>query len=672
LKAFRLISLLPLIAAGVPARAQATDDMPIVREEKIVVEAEPPADAATSVESQPLDREGYPSGQSWGELAAGVPNLQVSSSGPVSFGSVFTLRGLANTPYFSDAAVGLYFDDIPLGSSFTYPTDLFGFASASVYLGPQGSLFGRPGEGGVIVLRLPDQGAAAAGELSVGAGDHDSGSAALEAGGPAGPQGDASIAAAYTRRDGYITNTQIGQKVDDERALSAIARGRFRPTTTGEISLEILAAGHRDGAQPLVPLGGPLYTVQRAREGETDTDTLGAALKAAFDTPAGRLTAVTSFTDWRLDPYDDWLVLPPPLESHLTQSQETWSEEVHLASEPGAAFTWNTGAWLSDSRTIGAANRSILGLVPIEVSDYHDSAFDSAAFGDAVLTPAAGWRISLGLRLENASKDYLQDEQVPNAGIHYHLHDDEGFLLPKIAISRILRPGVTAHASVSLGSKPGGFSPYTDKAPLIPFAAEHTAAFEAGVDASLANRTVMLSSRVFAYAIRDLQIERSFSPTDYFVATAPRARSLGVELGAQGSPLAGWTLGAATGLTDATLREFNDPITGQSFAGDRAPYAPAYTADVSLAYGKARGFFGRAELVARGKTFYTESEDPFYAQGNYTLLNLRGGYGAGRWRLTLFLDNVTDRGYYTQIIPGVNSGSPGAPRTFGSQFVLKF
>jgi iron complex outermembrane receptor protein len=659
-----------LLLAALAARAQDSDGSPIV-EDKMIVRGDPSGAAAAGAIHPALEDAQPIASQSWDGLTERVANFQVESAGPSSFGSIFTLRGLANTPYFSDSAVAVYFDNIPLGSSFTYPTDLFGFASASVFLGPQGTAFGRAGEGGVILLQLPEP-AAAGGELRVGAGDYDASSFAFQAGGSAGPRADATVAAAYTQREGYITNTQLGQKVDDERALTALARGRFRPTTASEISVEVLSGRHRDGAQPLVPLDGPLYTVARAQEGVTDTDMLGAAVKAAFDTSAGHVTAVTSYTDWKLDPYEDWLVLPPPLDTYLTQSQETWSEELHITTDPRAGLAWSAGAWFSDSRTIGATDRSILGLIPIEVSDYHSTNYDAAVFGEAIFTPAPAWRASAGLRVERVDKDYYQDEQVPTAGLHYHFLGSGDFLLPKLAVSHAFAPDATAEASVSFGSKPGGFSPYTDKPGLIPFAAEHTVAFETGVDSLLAQRTVTLSARVFAYAIQNYQIERSFSSTDYFVATAPRAQSLGGEIEARWRPRPAWTLGAVAGITDITLREFNDPITGQSFAGDRAPYAPAYTADFSVAYRAVRGLFGRVDLVAKGKTFYTESENPAYAQGAYGLLNARAGYDNSRWRLTLYVDNLADRGYYSEIVPGVNSAAPGVPRIVGSEFSLKF
>src|SRR5262249_55476847 len=155
-------------------------------------------------------------------------------------GDLFTLRGLANTPYFSDPSVTLYFDDIPLGSSFTYPSGLFGFASTTIARGPQGSAFGRGGEGGTIVLSSPEPTAQAAGEARASFGNFNARSAALSVRSARGELADASVALSFTQRDGYILNTQLGQAVDDRRASAASARVRVRPTRASEFTFQFL------------------------------------------------------------------------------------------------------------------------------------------------------------------------------------------------------------------------------------------------------------------------------------------------------------------------------------------------------------------------------------------------------------------------------------------------
>jgi iron complex outermembrane recepter protein len=666
----RTVWLLPLVVAFYPALHAQVPDSPVVPAETVVVEGKPLNSDSVQVTRVPIDNDRPALASSWAQLSPLVPNLAFESAGPSSFGAIYSLRGLSNTPYFSDPAVTVYFDDIPLGGSFSYPTDLFAFSSVSVFRGPQATAFGRAGDGGVIVLSPFDS--QGLGEFRIGVGDYDARSASLLAGTQGGTTADATVAASFTEREGFIENTQIGKRVDDLRAANAFVRQRYRPTAESELSLEMLGDRHRDGAAPLVPLGGPLYTVARSQEGVSDSDFFGAALKGALNTGAGRFTSDSSYTNWKLDPYDDWLVLPPPLRSDLTQAQEDWNEELRFVSNPGTAVSWCAGAWASEGTTTGASNRSIDGLVPIEVSGYGYTKHEAALFGELVLQPAPAWRIALGARAEATGKVYHQEEQVPTSGLRLNLSRTDRDFLPRCDVSHDFSGAISGEASVSLGSRPGGFAAYTDNPSLIPFAPEHTLAFEAGLKGLFEDKTLTLSARAFEYEISNYQIERSFSPTDYFVATAPRARSMGAELEAAWNPAPAWTVGADGGLTDVTLLEFRDPLNGTSYDGNRAPYAPAFTLGLSVTYRSARGWFATANASAVGKTFYTESEDATYAQAAFALLGARAGFDARRWRITVHVENASGKGYYTLIVPGVGSAAPGPPRTIGTELTAKF
>ncbi len=659
-----------LLCAPVGVRAQAVGNSPVVQAEAVVVsEAHPgmPQPGATQIE---LDPDAPVGSASWQEAASRAPNLGISQAGETSFGALYSLRGLSNTPYFSDPAVTLYLDDIPMGGGFTYPSGLFSFASASVFSGPQPTTFGRSADGGVIILspRPPQAG----GEVRAGMGGYGSRTGAIEAGSPGGSPAEVSVAGAFTHRDGYVDNTEIGRTVDSVDAMDGFARGRFHPTPATQVTVEILADRHRDGAAPLVPLDGPLYTVQRAREGTTDSSFFAAAIKASADTGAGPLTAVTSYTGWKLDPFDDWLVLPPPLLSHLTLKQERWNEEFRFSPFGFGVVTWNAGAWLSGASTSGDVERSIRGTFPIEATGFGYTRREAALFGDVVLEAPRRWRITLGGRAQRVAEDYHQAERVPTRGLAFRLGRTDDAFLPRLAATYEVAAGTTADASATLGTRPGGFAAYTDNPAFIPFAAEHVAAFEAGVRRSSADRNLDVSARVFDYEIRNYQIERSFSAKDYFVATAPRARSLGAELGAHWNPAPGWRMGLTAGVTDITLLEFRDPLSGRSLGGTRAPYAPSFTAALDAGFRSAKGWFASAAVVARGRTFYTESEDPAYSQGAYATLDGTVGFDSGRWRVAAYVENAADKGYYALIVPGVNSAAPGTPRTAGTELAIEF
>lgn len=388
----------------------------------------------------------------------------------------------------------------------------------------------------------------------------------------------------------------------------------------------------------------------------------------------GRLTSTTSFTTWKLKPYDNRLVLPPTLDSKIIQNQRTWNEELRLASDPRAEVAWHAGAWFSDGRTTGDVNRGLVlpfGVVPIEVSSYTLNARTIALFGEATLAPTAGWHLIAGLRAEQTKKDFDRSQRVPSVGRFTAEKSFDAFL-PKLSVNYALSADTTASASLSLGTKPGGWSAYTGNASLAAFKAEEATAFETGLDTSFAKKTVTLAARAFVYVIRNYQIERSFNASDYLVVNAPRARAVGGELEATWRPISEWTLTATLGVTDITLREFTDPFTLKSYAGKRAPYAPDYDAHVSATWHGPAGWFAGAEVAATGKTFYDESENSLFASSAHAVINARAGYDTPRWRVSLFGENLGDENYATLIVPGVRHAAPGAPRTWGVEAVVKW
>jgi len=411
----------------------------------------------------------------WGTLGGAVANLHVSEGGAGGYGSLFELRGLSNTPYFSDPSVTVYFGDIPLPSSFTYQGGLFGFGSASVLAGPQGTRFGRATDGGVILFEPGEPEAAAGGELLAGYGSYDSRQSSVEAHTAGTGPVDAEIFADYDARNGYVQNREIGVRVDDQEDESAFARVRYRPSAGDELTLELLRTRERDGAEPLVPLGGPLYTVSRPAEGSTDLDSTGAALRGSFALPGGAsLTTVTSYTDWSMNPYADLLVIPPSLENVVLQDQKSWSEEVHLLSDERSEVHGEVGLWLSGGSTDSFVDRSLPGLFPIDVSGFSQSNRSAAVFGQASYQPVAAWTFTAGLRAEDDSKDFTRKEEVPIPGLDYVASARYGGLLPRLAANLRLSAQSSLEASVAVGMRPGGFASFTDNPALIPFAAEHT------------------------------------------------------------------------------------------------------------------------------------------------------------------------------------------------------
>ncbi len=667
---------LPLILAGgllVVASAQTTTE-PVVKLDKLVVEGRLLTESPATVTTLPLET--LPAEETTtAKLADRSANFFIATNDAHSFNDIFSLRGLTNTPIFGDPAISFYLDDLPLGSGFTFPVDLAGFARAELHRGPtQNTVFGRAGSAGVLRVSTPGLGASPTGDLRVSFGSYDAQEVAASVGSAASGAVDAYVSADYARRDGYITNTKLGYDIDGKESASGLARVRWRPSATSELTLLVTGLRARDGVQPLVPLGGPMFTVSRSSEGFTDLDAWNAALTAAFVTPIGRLSATTSWNDWDLGPYQSTLGFGfADLVSNVDQKQHAWNEEVKLVSPEKEAVRWQVGAFYSDGYTNGAFQR-LFGPFTYEQSKSHTDLSNVAGYGEVTwaLTPQVN--LTAGMRVEQSRKTLHREEAVPTPQV-FDLTTDSSAWLPKVGIDYTLDRDTTLFGTAGAGYKPGGFSTFTGNKALATFGPERTKTIEAGITHTLADKKLSVTARAFFYDITGYQIERSFATSsvadDYLVVNAPKARSWGGELEFAWKPLDGLTVGVDVGATDVTLREFTDPYTHVSYAGNRAPAVPVYDASLRLDYESRSGFFIGAELTANGRTYYSEAEDLTFGQRAYALLGAHLGYARGPWRVTVYAANLTDEEYYSAIAPGTGHGTPGAPRTYGIEISAK-
>lgn len=607
------------------------------------------------------------------DQARHTAGLTISDAGARGFGQIATLRGLGNTPFFSDSSAPVYLDDIPLASVFTFPTELYDLAGLAVYRGPQAAtLFGRAGDAGVIQLVSASPGREASNRARLSAGNHGLLSAAATSQQALNAQTDLSAGLSLSQRDGYLYNNQLQQTVDDRESFSGRIRLRYRPAADWEISLHALGQQARDGAQPLVPLGGSYDTVSRGQEGFTDTDFAAVALGITRQLPTGMVSATTSYSDWQLSPYANRLVVFGGLDfdSELAQSQRTFTEELRFRHGQ-----YSGGALYSTARTQGEVNRLFSGF-PIERSAYTTDADQAALFGRTDFAVAPAWTLTPGLRLESTAKDFVRTQTIPSSTVLRRDNEWSAFL-PSLAASHRLNETSDVTLSLARGFKPGGYSAYTGRADLAEFGAQRTWTLEAAYSHTPRDSVFTTTVRAYASRVRGYQIERSFAvpgsfSDEYLVVNAERARVLGGEVEAVWRAGHDVTVTLAASLSHATLASFTDPFTGDNYSGRQAPYVPSGMGSLRVDYRPATGFFAGAGATWTGTTYYDEQESEFFAQHAYTLLEADAGYAFARGELRFFGRNLTDEDYYSAITPGVGHGTPGAPFTWGAELSLRW
>lgn len=196
-----------------------------------------------------------------------VPNFSIIDSGSRNF-TYFNIRGMRSIA-FSEPAVGLILDGVPLNDNVALNTELYGLENIEVYRGSQATLFGKNFQGGVVEIRTKKPTNVAEGKITYDAGNYKKQETSAYYNAPIiKDKLFFGIAGKTTEREGYLSNitgfyypnnrpyelpVEIYKTHPDGRKGQA---GRFRlyftPNEIFEADLQISAESFDDGSLNLV------------------------------------------------------------------------------------------------------------------------------------------------------------------------------------------------------------------------------------------------------------------------------------------------------------------------------------------------------------------------------------------------------------------------------------
>lgn len=184
-----------------------------------------------------------------------VPNLQFADNAPLagnnSSSQVF-IRGIGQTDPTStvDPGVGLYIDDVYIGTAVGGTMTLRDIASVQVLRGPQGTLFGRNTIGGAILMTTTEPGDEFGGSVRAGFGSDSllDGFLALDA--PFSENFRSRFSIGIRQQDGYVDRTD-GIDLGDVNTYTAMGKFVWTP---GEVMSATLAFDYTQSDENGSPL----------------------------------------------------------------------------------------------------------------------------------------------------------------------------------------------------------------------------------------------------------------------------------------------------------------------------------------------------------------------------------------------------------------------------------
>ena len=664
--------------------------------------------AVTALSQEYLENIGA---RSFADFATSVPGLSyVGNNSPEN---KIVLRGVSTGVASRDegAVIGMYFDDVPVGSRrFSPDLRLFDVGRIEVLRGPQGTLFGEGSIGGTLryVPNKPDLENFSV-EFDSSLGSTEKGGTNYELAGvvnvPVVKNTLGLRLVAYQVEDsGFVDNVTF-----DENNVNETETLGFRGMVSLDVNEDISAVfsymyqdSDTPGKAQYDPDLGDLKQARNFEEELADEFHL-ANLTLDWDLGNATLSSSTAYFDREVINLRDIspLVGGLPLFLDDLTGFESWVQEVRLTSNQGlfgGYLDWVLGVYYRDDEEIFIqdAGAEALGGDVLDAETTRDRK-QIALFGELDFNITPGLTATAGARWFDIEQDVVDLSGGLLAGRPgtvdtIYSGADESGVSPKFRLSYDVNEEVLVYGVASKGFREGG--PTGQGVPADPVSGEPAPSqfdsdslwnFEAGFKTSWGDNRLVFNGAGFYIDWSDIQTNFIRSDGHTFTINAGGARSVGAELELRALPFAyaDFEIFSTASYVNSELTDDQLP-PGDGRSGDRIPGVPEVTFTAGFNY-QHSVFDGIDGFINFNFQHVGSSYNGFAAatgtsgagadrQKPYQLGNLRLGVETDRWQLAFFADNLWDERavlYFNRIVGDVRINTT-RPRTLGVALKGKF
>ncbi len=409
------------------------------------------------------------------------------------------------------------------------------------------------------------------------------------------------------------------------------------------------------------------------------------------------LRSITAYRDWKAHVYESVIRIPTNLLPRITDYQtQTFSQEFQLLSPGGETIDWVAGLFYYDEsydivQSFDAGDTFCVPVIfalagpgaaaaclaspqeRITEGVFNQSLESLAAYGQATWNVSDTWSLTLGGRYTDDSKkgDFVQTAYNPLSVV---LRAPESVLNMRRNDSKFtwfanaswhVSDAAMLFATASTGYKSGGFNADGGQVALNEkriFGPEETLNYELGVKSKLFSDTMTANVTLFRTDLDNFQ-DRLFDGLSFIVVNAGKLRQQGVEADINWRPVEQLNIIAGVSYLDSEYLRFPEapPLPGstepQDLKGERKTFSPKWQSSVTadwtgtLNSGMQWVVGASWQFVDDQNVGASSNNNPQSIQPGYSLFNGRIGLVAadGKWDVTLYGRNLTDKGYCIQI-----------------------
>tara|TARA_R110001592_G_scaffold363323_1_gene684013 strand:- start:114112 stop:116319 length:2208 start_codon:yes stop_codon:yes gene_type:complete len=671
-----------------------------------------------------------------GDIAQLVPSLTVSTNlSPFATGIRIRGIGTSQNNVGLEASVAFVVDGVYMGRSGLGMSDLTDIERVEVLQGPQGTLYGKNSNAGVVsvVTKNPNF-EEAEGYLEATLGNYGLRQYTATATGPINDTTAYLLAGNWREQDGWLKNNSGPDEMSFE---DWNLRGKLQWRPSDALSI-MLTASHVDrsdrccGADALqsdtflellaasdfpVPKNDAFNWKNNSNQSnDFDMKSDTAILTVDYDLASAQLTSLSSYNDYDYktstdadrSEFDILAIVNDRYKGHAL------SQEFRLTSDLEGPLQYLAGLYYlretnkrgngtpftflgQDILTVGTAALGPQLALIAAPGDYiaAKSTWEteaSAAFGQTTYSFNEEWLLTIGLRYTSENKSIdgysIAESTAPAANIpgiptFVEIIATPGELDEKtgedgftwlVNLRYFVNADTMVFASAATGSKSGGFNSSPGEGVSGTFDEETTINYELGIKTQLLDNRLKLNATAFYSEFDDLQfLAQAPQGAGTFISNAAKAQTQGFDLSFTALPLPNLILDGGLQYLDA---EYS---SGDLEAFD-VVYAPDWSGSLAatLLLPLADGhIYLRTDYSFMTNHYTNPTYQAAETEQDSELLNIRLGWRNNDWDAALWVKNASDQAYSSLagaplLLTGMKAQWLQAPRTYGATLRFSF
>ena len=464
------------------------------------------------------------------DIAAYTPNLMMFSYGGDKQLTP-SLRGIFSDVESRTIPVGIYIDDVPVLDGWSMNELLDDIQSIEVLKGPQGTLYGKNTETGVINIYTKQPSNEFKSSIGIELGNDNRRKLSLKASGPIiKDKFFAGISFVHNEKDGFIKDATTGKTLDDRErnfvklTLKAIINDNLEATLINSY------LKNNNGGQRISYVSQTQDSLSSDIDNYDKSKTTNSSLKIKFNTSDN--SSIESITTRRYvqdDTSTDWDFTNDatnPWKFHLSNDEtiESLSQEIRYKQTLfdnklnvlfGLFLDKKEDKFYYTQDTAGGITN-----IKIDLNDKSLGLFSHFAYNINEKTT-----FITGLRYDKETKKYKHENQgIDTSNVYSELS-------PKISLEYKLDENKMIYSTISKGYRAGGFNYLAPKGHEdISFDKESLWSYELGSKLALYENKIHINSSIYYMDIANMQVTNATSPTEEYVTNVAKAHSIGFEI----------------------------------------------------------------------------------------------------------------------------------------------